>query len=109
MPVEILKQQIKKVFPSLWKEEYKQATKKHLLEVIIPQLNSEDMKWEKCSYLQEKNEIAKRSFEIKKLVFQSCGTHVADKERYQHNMDIDGSSTSSSSGSSSEEDSDNEE
>ena len=37
------------------------------------------------------------SFEAKKSVFQSCGTEIADRERYKHNKSMD------------EEDSDSEE
>ena len=47
--------------------------------------------WDQCTYL------TKNSFEAKKSVFQSCGTEIADRERYKHNKSMD------------EEDSDSEE
>ena len=56
------------------------------------------MKWDKCTYLQERKRLAKESFESKRNVFRSCGRTIADRERYQHsNMNMD------------EEDSDSEE
>ena len=114
IPAKDLKEQVQKVFPSLWKDEYQNATKKKLLEIIIPHLRdmetelqarddfystvSDYMKWDKCTYLQERKKLAKESFESKRNVFKSCGTTIADRERYQHsNMNMD------------EEDSDSEE
>ena len=39
MPAKDLKEQLKKVFPDLWKDEHNTATKKHLLEaVLLPHL-----------------------------------------------------------------------
>ena len=55
------------------------------------------MKWDKCTYLQDKKKAENDSFEAKKSVFQSCGTEIADRERYKHNKSMD------------EEDSDSEE
>ena len=49
----------------------------------------EYINWDQCFYLQKKKELAKESFEAKKLVFQSCGTEIANRERYQHNMTMD--------------------
>ena len=97
MRKEVLIQQMKKVFPMLWKPEHQHSNKKVLDEIIakhLKRLNSlQDpnssidrfMKWDKCTHLKDINNTNKRAFEVKEDVFKSCGT-AFKKEKHHHGL-----------------------
>ena len=41
------------------------------------------------SHQKAKKKVEEESFEAKRIVFQSCGKRIAERERWQHGMDLD--------------------
>lgn len=95
IPAKQLAEEMERVLPKFWKEEYRSKKKKDLvmsqtspLAKYLSTLANKSFKYEECKYLKEVNRKSKRSFERKRKVFQSCGTNIADCNRYKHSMDL---------------------
>ena len=80
------------MFPPLWKDSSLSFTKQKVTNLIKEHLATTigvdeiNRNWSECEYLKNKNESD--SEQAKEEVFLSCGNVIADRERYQHNMEL---------------------
>ena len=94
---------LENVFPLFWKNEFKSKTKTVLVNLLTEYLKKMNkngksgvntpppegwIKSENCKHLANKRKEANRSFERKNNFFKSCGTNIAKRDRYKHNMEL---------------------
>ena len=106
VPAGQIKMDVKNVLPGFWKQECGSMTKTRLIELIKTYLNVVESSLESTSlekysqielfiksdqseYLNSKKKHQKMKYNAWKNVFETCGTHIADRKRYEHNMVMD--------------------
>ena len=106
VPAGQIKMDVKNVLPGFWKQECGSMTKTRLIELIKTYLNVVESSLESTSlekysqielfiksdqseYLKSKKRHQMIKYNALKNVFETCGTHIADRKRYEHNMVMD--------------------
>ena len=97
---------LENVFPLFWKDEFKSKTKTALINLLTEYLKKMNenvesadgvnntpppegwIRSQNCKHLANKRKEANKSFERKKNFFESCGTNIANRDRYKHNMEL---------------------